>query len=188
MIIHNFTMCLMTVPHTGANFAVGLLSHLDLQYQKYNITHWKTRPSMLPPEPKLLITARDPYLVALRYISKGNPIEHAALSFDNCIANLYNVDYHILDIGCRKEDRLEHVNSIAKFLDTTPDIGTHKFVEAWTPVNTTEEQILRGRVAGGTENDKARYLENGVLPKDHDWSILDNAVDWYKSLSTNDYV
>lgn len=187
-----FTMCLTTVPHTGTVFAERLLDQIGLPpHNSYTGMHWNPYPYVLPDEPKLLITARDPYLTALRFITEGDTIEPVALAFDNCIANLYNVDHYLLDIGCRETDRLEHVCNLARFLDIDPDLHMEKlvpFVEAWKPVNTTKEVLSRGLFAEGTENNKAEYLETGKLPNGYDWNVLDNAVTWYKSLPTNDYV
>lgn len=188
-----YTLCIITVPHTGTHFAEQLLDQIGLHSldKVYMGKHWDPYPSILPEEPKLLITARDPYLTALRYIANGDLIEPVALAFDNCISNLYNVDYYLLDIGCREADRLKHACDLARFLDIDPDLHMEKlvpFVKAWKPVHTTEEEAARGMLAEGTEHNKAKYLESGKLPEGYDWSVLDNAVEWYKSLSTNDYV
>lgn len=181
--------CLATVPHTGAHFVVDLLRIIDIQDILHY--HWRAYSRAFPPVSKFLITARDPYLVGLRYISNGDRIEDASLTFNECIRNLYNLDHYIIDIGCRKEDRLEHVCNMANFLNINPDPYMEKlelFVEAWKPVHTTEEAALRGTIIEGSEINKMRYLESGALPQDYDWSVFDTAVEWYNSLPTNDNV
>jgi len=192
MTLDEYAICLMTVPHTGAHFVTDLLETVGLLLpNEYTTAHWPTYSKSLPPESKFLITVRDPYLSALRYLYNGYPIEDAAKSWNICLANLYNVDHYIIDIGCRKEDRLEHICSAIKFINMNPDNYMEKlqpYVDLWTPIHTTEESIARGRGVDCEKNNKSIYLETGGLPNGHDWSLLDNAVEWYKALPTNDCV
>jgi hypothetical protein len=130
-------------------------------------------------------------LSALRSIYNGEQIEAAAKSWNTCLTNLYNVDHYIIDIGCRKEDRLDHICGAIKFIDMNPDQYMEKlqpYVNSWTPVYTTEESIARGHGVDCEKNNKSIYLETGELPDGHDWSLLDKAVEWYKLLPTNDCV
>ena len=190
MATNNFTVCLCTVPHTGAHFALDLLRNVEMQNVLHH--HWRTQPKALPQRSsKFLITARDPYLTALRYIYNGDSMENVAKSWEVCIGNLYNIDHFIIDIGCREEDRLEHICDAVKFLDISPDqymTELESFANEWKPLNTTEEAAARGLGVGGAENNKAIYLETGKLPNGHDWDTLTDAFDWYRSLPTNDYV
>lgn len=183
------TTCLATVPHTGAHFVVDLLRIVGVRNLLH--WHWRVRPRALPQQSKFLITARDPYLTALRYIHNGDSMEDVAKTWKTCISNLYNIDHYIIDMACRKEDRLEHIYNAMRFIDIDPIPYTTEldsFINAWKPVHTTEEMIVRGHGVEGTENNKAIYLETGELPEGYDWSTLDEAFEWYKSLSTNDYV
>lgn len=186
MIEYKFT--LYTVPHTGAHFTVDLLNIVGLTPKDYPTMHWQTHAKPLPTSPKFLLTARDPYLVGLRYILKGNSIETLAHQWARQITNLYNIDHFVLDIGCREADRLTHVCDALNFLDIDPDpcmVRLRPYVNAWKPLNSTEESV--GGVVGAEKN-KEQYLLTGKLPQEYDWSILDDAVQWYKSLPTNDYV
>jgi len=186
MTTHDFTLC--TVPHTGAHFIIGLLETVGLQSSiDYGVDEWGIRGRMLPLQSKFLILARDPYLTALRYIYNGEPMENVAKTWKVCFANLYNIDYFIIDIGCRKEDRLEHICDAMKFLNIDFELHMEKlksYIEAWKPLNTSEEFFG----VESEEGNKAAYLATGELPEGHDWGLLDEAVEWYKSLPTNDYV
>lgn len=127
---------------------------------------------------KCIVTARDPYLCGLRFISNGQTLEECAYHWDKFFDTYESIDHFILDIGVREEDRLEHLCQVADFIGVWPNkykAAIREYANGWIPVK-------------GTSNEhKKRYIESGILPTNYDWQILDRAVAWYKNLPTNDY-
>ena len=110
------------------------------------------------------------------------------------------MDAFILDMGCREEDRVEHLCDFVRHIGKDPDEYMDdilEYADGWKPLNTSNSV------------EKRKYLELGQLPetqilnihrklvprretvettltKKIDWTAFDNAVAWYKSLPTND--
>ena len=174
---------LLTVPYTGTHFAKSLFEKVGV-FSTYDMpnAHWldgnirEQWDKII--QRKLVITARDPYLTAIRSIKTGHetPIEFIAESWATCFEAMQQADHFILDIGCKKENRLNHVLELINFVGI--DLGTYRedvtsYVDAWLPENESHSEH------------KVRYLETGELPSRYDWSLLDPAVNWYKALTIN---
>lgn len=194
-----------TVPHTGTHFATKFLDTLGIersrQYKPFPLsskTHWwrchaaqgpsgdcaehDVADSAIIPAAKLVVTARDPYLSAIRYFGPGRrPMAKLKYRWDTFLSVLEErkKPYFILDIGCREKDRYQHLLDLAEYTGVSYDEDVvRKYADSWKPENATDTSA------------KAAYLANGVLPElecDGTWSMLDDAVAWYKTLPTNDY-
>ncbi len=177
---HNLSFALMTVPHTGATFTSNLLALAGEVPMHY---HWKGYGTWLPGVP-LLITVRDPYLSAIRFIYSNQSIESCAEMWNESIDALPFVDHFLYDVGCREEDRITHTADMFEFCQRTMTPEIEKYVSEWKPLNTSEN--YDGDLT--VKDFKANYLKDGSLPDGYNWSLLDDAVAWYKGLPTNDYV
>jgi len=193
---------LHTVPHTGTHFVTKIFTDVFGLTQKtdWNRVHatWVAPSQLRPPElvmiqtameaEKLIVTARDPYLSAIRWIGKknqyrgGRPLNRGVDEMYNSWNHFFDVlskkEYFIVDIGCREKDRVQHISNLVDFLDIEVDIGLVKdFASTWKPEYTSDS------------NEKQTYLNSSVLPVANkgSWDMLDDAVKWYASLDTNDY-
>jgi hypothetical protein len=190
--MHN--LFFLTVRHTGTRFGFKFLSSIGLNSgsgyfhlhvsgaMKRDMTPESTHGYLL--KEKVLVMARDPLLGALRVSgqmanvkSSQNNVDGIASEWNSFIDLLPNINHHIIDIGCPEAMRYEHLCDAARFVGVDPDRWSDlkQYAENWTPtgVNTENHEI------------KARYLENGTLPSQIDYSGLDRAVAWYKNLPTN---
>ena len=178
---------LATVPHTGTVFAEGMLRTVGQVGSAVKQWHWKADSLALPSEPRVLVTARDPYLSVIRFLYSGEPFESACSIWNTFLECKDFVDHFVLDVGCRKEDRFDHLCAALDFCEVDYSAYTDALVsyaDEWKPANTSEEY------AGdqSRKHFRTEYLETGKLPDGYDWDKLDAAVAWYKSLPTNDYV
>jgi hypothetical protein len=126
---------------------------------------------------KVLITARDPYLSAIRSIKTGqeNPVAFIADAWNVCFTAMDEMNYFIFDIGCSKQVRLNHAQDAIKFIGIDVDLDRiDNYIDNWTPENVSVSEH------------KTKYLETGKLPSGYDWTILDAAVNWYKALTTHE--
>ena len=134
---------------------------------------------------KVLFTARDPYLGAIRVSGIMENVKSSQENVDklakewNHFINLKltpKQEYRILDIGCRESDRYKHLCEITNFLGIDPDKwpDLRKYAGAWASVNTTNSKH------------KDHYLATGELPSKIDYSGLKPAYEWYANLKTND--
>jgi hypothetical protein len=173
-----FDYILANVPHTGSIFTIKLLEVAGHVHSKnYMHWHWRVNSLALPQAPRILMTARDPYLSAIRTLTDNDPFDDICARWYSFIECKDFIDqYFVLDIGCREADRLEHVRNALDFCGITMTDKVVDYVAAWKPENTSESLA------------KQEYLETGKLPDGYDWSRLDDAVAWYKSLPSNDYV
>jgi hypothetical protein len=203
-------LSMITVPHTGTHFAIEFLEILDIPHNAgRNYTHLHSAPELTPHMKeryeqqigtKCIVTARDPILSGLRYMHNRTRVSQAAETWDVFLEILPWMDAFVLDVGCRESDRLQHLLDCACHAGKDPDDymdAIVEYAENWKPLNAT------------TNPEKKQYLENGILPKKQviraarkvvprresieddytltiDWSAFDDAVDWYKSLPTND--
>lgn len=192
--LHNIS--LVTVPHTGTHFAIELLKTVGLEHRsgskgiKHNTTfnffhvHWPHDIMVDWTEAvrnkvhtdKVIITARDPILTGIRYISSGKPITEIAKHWNAFLEYEADFDYFALDVGCLEEKRYEHVCNALRYIEVDPvpfadDLKA--YADAWTPLNSKDSDI------------KQHYLKTEELPDGHNWSIFDEAVAWYKNLPTN---
>ncbi len=203
-------LSLLTVTHTGTNFAIAFLELLGIPHNAgRNYTHIHASPELSPSMEKrykelvgtkCIVTARDPLLSGIRYIHNGAKVSQIAGCWEVFLEILPWMDAFILDVGCREEDRVEHLCDLARHVGKDPEEYMDAIVEYadnWKPLNVTDNE------------DKQRYLESGVLPekqvihihrklvprretvettltKKIDWAAFDDAVAWYKSLPTND--
>ena len=176
-----------TVPHTGTNFVRKFLDTLETTENIIRIhathlddtemvsQHHLTQLRILASSSPTIITARDPYLSAIRFLKR----EHRKMTFlkkrwDRFFKTVPTMNYHIIDIGVKEEDRYTHLCQAADFLKIKySEQKVRAFADAWKPVNET------------TSDAKTKYLDTGELSKFHDWSLLDDAVSWYKNLQTN---
>lgn len=188
------TPVLYTVPHTGTNFVAKFLDEIGLdpgndfwRIHAYRIPDDEVSAGQLMMEQKVLdadkaiVTARDPYLSAIRYFhqsSRANLI-HLNWSWGRFFNVINSRDYYLVDIGCRKEDRLEMMNGLLSYLGYECDADiVEKFVSEWKPENSSDSKA------------KQDYLENGTLPAlnaSETWDLLSDAVEWYKDLPLNDF-
>jgi hypothetical protein len=175
---------LLTVPYTGTHFARSLFSIVDpLSIHDVPSAHWldgnvrELWDKII--RRKLVITARDPYLTAIRSIQTGHedPITFIAQSWETCFEAIQVADHFILDIGCQKERRLKHALAAINFIGSECEAHNEQqvaaFVDAWLPENESQSKY------------KTEYLETGNLPDEYDWSLLDEASEWYNALLTN---
>ena len=141
---------------------------------------------------RLIVTARDPYLSVFHYRSKSpsHTLEHQAGNWNMFLDIVEQRNPFILDIGCRDEDREQHLRDAVEYLNLRnyDDSIIGEYAANWTPQNSS----------GNTE--KEEYLRTGKLPHPGyvflggrepgpklSWIMLDRAVAWYKNLHTNDY-
>ena len=182
-----------TVPHTGTNFAGKFLTEIGIEK---DTGWWRLHASRIHPDemtggqrfmediardiPFLVGTARDPYLTTISYFGRSR---HANISLSQwSFLNFFNMiesrDHFILDIGCREADRYEHLCDLADYLKVTYDADVVKaFAERWEPENVSDNHA------------KDAYIADGTLPRPgagESWDLLNDAVEWYKSLLTND--
>jgi len=177
---------LYTIPHTGTNFVMQYFAllgfrpgtivapetyvHRHAGHKKPNWDHFANFPC--------IITARDPYLCALRFIHNGQTIDDCAKCWDDFLSSYESLNYTILDIGTRPSNRHNQLLSIATFVNKDPiryATQIQEYANSWLPVKSTSSELKR------------QYLETGSLPTSFDWSPLNRAVAWYNSLETNDY-
>lgn len=126
---------------------------------------------------KCIIMARDPYLSAIRFLHNGQTVEDCAKHWNSFLKSYTDLNYIILNLDVKKEDRLEHLCQIAEFIGKWPnkyESEIRKYADAWLPVKGTSSVI------------KQRYVESGILPTNHNWKLLDDAVVWYKALHTQE--
>jgi hypothetical protein len=179
----NYTLA--TVPHTGAVFTIGLLEAAgQTQGIDFKHWHWKSKVLALPEQPRALVTARNPHLSVIRTLYEGELFEPACNTWNNFIECLDFIDYFALDIGCREENRIDHVREALDFCELECNDAVIEYVSEWSPQNTSKER----HGVEAYEHFRTDYLETGKLPDGYDWQRLDNAIGWYKSLPTNDYV
>jgi len=127
---------------------------------------------------KLVVTARDPYLSAIRWISlTSNTVQDMYYAWNYFFDVLDKKEYFIVDIGCREQDRAQHICDLAQFINVEYDMErVEDFALAWKPEYSSNTSA------------KQSYLGSGNLPpaKTGTWSMLDDAVKWYANLKTND--
>ncbi len=87
-------------------------------------------------------------------------------------------NYFIFDIGCQEENRLNHALEAIRFIGIVDETQCRHdiipYVEKWEPINESHSEY------------KTEYLETGKLPNEYDWNLLNEAVEWYKALTTNE--
>lgn len=175
---------LLTVPHTGTTFVRTLLTKVGAAdiYAKAYVpdAHWldesvtETWDKVI--QTKLIITARDPYLSAIRAIKSGqeNPVEWIADSWTRCFDAMGKTKHFVFDIDCTNQARLNLAKDAVKFIGIDLELDRiDDYIEKWEPVN---ESI---------SDHKTEYLATGALPNGYNWSKLDTAVEWYKGLTTH---
>jgi len=189
----------LTVRHTGTNFGFQFLTNIGLThndnyrqlhvegYAKNAVTPYEV--NGIAPFTKILTTARDPLLGAIRLSgtmadairvkASQRKIDHLAWEWNYLIDLLPKIDHHIIDIGCHESERYKHLCNAARFIGINPldwpDLN--RFAEAWMPVNVGKDPCA--------QQTKLHYLETGELPTQIDYSGLNRAVAWYKNLPTN---
>lgn len=190
------TVRLFTVPHTGTNFVIKFFeaANSPLKVQKDSRRHApRINPESLDKSPthakavrnakaapSLIVTARDPYLSAIRWIK---PPSRSVFEMSFAWGHFFDVlesrngNYFIIDIGCREADRVQHLCDAAEYIGADYDINElTQFAKDWKPENSSDT---------GAKKD---YLANGQLPDPRygTWDMLDEAVAWYANLKTND--
>jgi hypothetical protein len=129
--------------------------------------------------PIVVVTARDPYLSAIRWINRpGRTVEDMGWAWQHFFKVLEKRQPFVVDIGCRETDRVKHLCDLGDYLEVQYDAkDVQNFANAWKP----ENSINTGA--------KQAYLTTGTLPhpRKGSWDLLDGSVEWYKNLSTNDY-
>ena len=181
---------ILTVQHTGTTFTIRLLNRLGIKMPQWRQVHAQpTKMSarmktifdhyVYPENRPLIVTARDPYLSSLRILKDpGISIENVADHWNTFLDIIETRSHFVVDIACRKKDRLVHLQEMLAFIDASDydnKIVTN-YAENWVPVNS----------APRNRETRDHYIETGELPEQYDWSHLDRAVEWYKSLPTND--
>jgi hypothetical protein len=184
---------LHTVPHTGTHFvesafeAVGLergkdfcRAHAPRVHKKALYPSHANQLYTALTAKKLVVTARDPYLSAIRWVTTApnKTVLQMSFAWDHFFDTLSRREYFIVDIGCREQDRFDHLCNLVSYLDVDYRIDdVKKFAEAWKPEYSSNTGA------------KQRYLKTGELPNSNlgKWSLLDDTVAWYKRLPTNDF-
>jgi len=176
---------LLTVPHTGTNFVRTLLTMAGAENNPYAKAyvpdaHWIdkgiTEVWDKIVQTKLIITARDPYLSAIRAIKNGqeNPVEWIADAWTLCFDAMSKTKHVVFDIDCPVQARLNCAQNAIKFIGIDLELDRiNDYVEKWIPQNES------------TSIYKTKYLETGELPEGYDWNLLNEAVEWYNKLLTN---
>jgi len=130
---------------------------------------------------KVIVAARNPYLSVFRRIDlpTSRPLKYYAARWNVFLDTIPELDYVILDVGCRGEEKYNQLVDVAKHIglyseETIPIIKD--YAKAWKPVNISDTKFKRD------------FLLTGELPEGYDWSVFDSAVDWYESLPTNSYI
>lgn len=179
---------LLTVPYSGTNFTNKLLETAGASHNHNWGTyipqaHWLdsncTDDWYKIVQTKAIITARDPFLSAIRSIkvNQEDPVKFIADSWAACFKGMEELDYVILDIGCRESDRLENALNVIRFAGIDEEKYMDNivpFVNAWIPENESYSEH------------KTNYLKSGRLPDGYDWSQLYEAAIWYNKLLTNE--
>jgi len=173
---------LLTVPYTGTNSIIQLFRGL-CAHSHIPDAHWTD--SIIEEQwniiihAKVIITARDPYLSAIRTIhnKQENPIEVCANAWNICLSKLPEVHHFVFDVGCQESERLKQCVDVVNFSGIVAEwhiSDIERYATDWAPHNESHSEH------------KTRYLETGELPEGYDWSLLDEAVEWYDNLLTND--
>jgi hypothetical protein len=133
------------------------------------------------------VTARDPYLGALHFISKSerHTLDSMSRQWDMLLDTIKDRDYFTFDIGCRESDRVAHLRDALKFLDVYETEEAINYIQSWKPLNQSNNEFKEDYLATGKLPD-AGY-DSCKPPNKMSWDVLDEAVEWYKSLPTNDY-
>lgn len=178
---------LLTVPYTGTHFTrillevAGAMSHPRSKVYVPH-AHWLdanvTEDWTKIMQTKVLVTARDPYLSAIRSIKTGqeDPIEFIANAWELCFTGMNEMDYFVFDIGSPSAARrLAHAQDAMNFIGIDDEMLSRidDYVERWEPANESFNV------------QKDEYLNTGNLPEGYDWSLLDNAKAWYRALTTH---
>lgn len=184
---------LYTVPHTGTHFVMKAFADVfNLEECKdWCRTH---TPRAIPGRlqlheqkmidsalqaPIVVVTARNPYLSAIRWINRpGRTVEDIGWAWQHFFKVLENRKLFVVDVGCREADRFKHLCDLGDYLSvqySTKDV--QEFANAWKPEHSSNTGA------------KKTYLQTGTLPhpRKGSWEVLDDAASWYKNLSTNDY-
>lgn len=179
---------LLTAPYSGTNFTLKLLATAG-SFQNH------TRETYIPQahwldtnciddwnkivQTKAIITARDPFLSAIRSIkvNQEDPVKFIADSWAAAFKGMEELDFVILDIGCREAERLENALNVLRFAGI--DVEKYMdsiipYVDAWMPENESHSEH------------KTNYLKSGKLPDGYDWNLLYDAAIWYNKLLTNE--
>jgi len=190
---------IFTVPHTGTHFiaefltVLGMKSHVNntslVPANKFCRIHsYRTTIKDVPGgyyskllNSKVIVAARIPYMTVFRRIAQENSIHTVDTHAErwNCFLDvLPELDHVVLDITCREEEKYIQLVNIAKHVNQySPDKEQliQAYADAWKPQNVSDTVY------------KKEFLETGALPEGHNWSRFDRAVEWYKSLPTNDF-
>lgn len=175
---------LLTVPYTGTHFTRTLLQiagamPFPQSYSYVPHAHWLDENVAEDwakiVQTKILITARDPYLSAIRAISTSqeNPVDFIADSWAVCFTCMNETDHFVFDIGGPKEKRLAHARDAINFIGAKEIDRIDDYIARWEPANES------------FNDHKSEYLKTGKLPSGYDWTVLDTAVNWYKALTTH---
>lgn len=176
---------LLTVPYTGTHFTQILLELVDARAQLFGkayvpTAHWLDENIAEDwdkiMQTKVLVTARDPYLSAIRSIKTGqeNPVAFIADAWNVCFTAMDEMNYFIFDIGCSKQARLSLAQDAIKFIGIDMEPGRiDSYIDNWAPENESVSEH------------KTKYLKTGALPNGYEWNKLDKAVEWYKALTNN---
>lgn len=192
---------LFTVPHTGTHFAIEFLKLLGIEHKagtgffhihapQKRITDWSNGGWHTISHTKCVVTARDPILTAIRYIHNNNYVSNVAKHWDTFLNALEHLNsYAVLNIGCAKDQRFDHLCDIAEFVGKDPAAYENIiaiYADAWEPRNISDNEI------------KQEYLDSGGLPtrqilqnkektwyEDIDWDALNPAIEWYNNFSAN---
>lgn len=183
--VYEFTV--FTVIHTGTNFIQTFFNELGFEWKFYRLHSPPTVVLDGVIRDKLnsgpvVVTARDPYLSAFHYLSLYNNAEKGIKELDlqwNMFLNILpTINYYVVDVDCTQENRHSQLSGAIQHIGYNPADFEPKikdYASNWKPLNSTKNKM------------KLEYFETGKLPKGHDWSVLDEAVDWYKNLPTNSY-
>ena len=203
-----FTAALFTVPHTGTHFIIDYMTLLDMPQSSRDgfihlhtpqkiISNWNSGIWATIANTPCIITARDPYLTAIRYIHDDHPVSQIIDHWVSFLDALPHLNSFVLDIGCRPENRLQHLIDAAIFLGRDPIEYADKiqiYANKWTARNVSNNKIKHNYLQMGmlpnTQNRSSKLLGSNTHIKTQDvinWSLLDPAVAWYRSLPTNDY-
>ena len=184
---------LHTVPHTGTHFVMKAFTNV-FKLEKCKDWYRTHTPRAMPGHlkvheqemidsalraPIVVVTARDPYLSAIRWLGRpGRTVQDMGWAWQHFFKVLEKRQPFIVDIGCREADRFKHLCDLGDYLGVEYNIkDVQEFANAWKPEYSSDTGA------------KKSYLQTGVLPhpRKGSWNLLDEAVEWYKNLNTNDY-
>jgi hypothetical protein len=188
-----FDFIFYTIPHSGTHFMFELFSQLDVPRYGYSGTfidnnpyekesrrphyfhiHSKERPTYhhihwgLLHKHKVLSIVRHPYDNFISHLSRNLDMEECSNVWKIFMDVDSKCDVYSIDINSKNRmqsiyEGLEHVG----IRDQVDDNIIQDYVRTWKPQNHWNTPVKR------------EYDETGKMPPEHDYSMLEPALNWY---------